>query len=87
MKPITYRVADENGELIEGVFYKEELTPVKFSTDEIGERGRIFAVEEILEEKIHKDGKKYFLVKWRGYPESENQWVRADRLVSVGKSA
>ena len=78
--PITYRVSDINGELLEGVFYKQELTPVTFNAKA---KGQLYAVENVLQEEIRPDGKKYLLVKWRGYPDSENSWIRSDQFASI----
>jgi hypothetical protein len=85
-QPPTFRVADVDGELLEGVFYREELTPVRF--DNVSEekhrgKGAIYAVENVLKEEVRKDGKKYLFVKWRGYPASQNAWIRADQFMSI----
>ena len=85
--PRTFRIADESGELLEGVFYREELSPVRFPREKGEEKGKIFAIEKILDEEIRKDGKKYLLVKWRGYSDKENRWVRADQFAAVGRAA
>jgi hypothetical protein len=77
--PPTFRVSDSEGELLEGIFYREELTPVHLEEN-------IYAVEKIVEEKVEKNGKKYLLVKWQGYPDSQNEWIRADQFVSIKKA-
>lgn len=87
--PPTFRVADIAGEMLEGIFYSEELTPVRFSESEnnkLGTRGKIYAVESVLKEEVRKNGKKYIFVKWRGCPDSQNSWVRADQFVSIKKA-
>jgi len=76
-KPTTYRVADVEGDLLEGIFYRQELTPVRIGSEST------YAVENVLKETIRKDGKKYLFVKWRGYPDSQNSWIRADQFVSI----
>lgn len=88
--PPTFRVADAEGELLEGIFYREELTAIRF--DELTSKknrgkGEIYAVERVLKEEVRKDGKKYLLVKWRGYPDSQNEWIRADQFVSIKKAS
>jgi transposase InsO family protein len=77
--PPTYRIKDLNDQLLEGIFYFEELALV--------EDDGVYAIEEILKEEIRKDGKKYILVKWRGYPSSENAWIRADSVASIKKAS
>ena len=67
--PVTYRLTDSSGETIDGILYRQELSPVIINDK------NIYAVEKVLGEKQHKDGK-YLLVKWRGYPESQNSWIR-----------
>lgn len=37
-------------------------------------KGKYFVVEDILKDKI-ENGKKKFLVKWKNYSDSYNQWV------------
>jgi hypothetical protein len=76
------RVSDSEGELLEGIFYHEELSPVRFATE-----GKIYAVEKVIKEETRKDGKKYLFVKWRGYPDSQNEWIRADQFTSIKKAS
>jgi hypothetical protein len=51
-----------------------------------GAKDKIYAVEKVVKEKVGKDGKKYLFVKWRGYPDSQNDWVRADQFTSIKKA-
>ena len=40
-----------------------------------------YEIEEILQSRKHGRGRKIqYLVKWQGYPDSENQWVDWDDL-------
>ena len=85
-KPVTYRIADIDGEQLEGIFYKHELTPVRFKEKLDYKQqgiGKVYAVEKVLKEEIRKDGKKYLFVKWRGYPDSQNSWIRSDQFMSI----
>lgn len=81
-RPHTFRVVDFDGEILEGIFYRHELTPVRFE-DNVN---RIYAVESIVDEKIRQDGQKYLLVKWKGYSDAHNEWILADRLVPISKA-
>ena len=69
--PITYLLNDLDGEEIKGSFYEQELQ----KTDQ-----EIFRIEKI----IRKDNKKKMaLVKWRGYPEKFNSWVKMEDVVNL----
>jgi hypothetical protein len=57
--PYTYKIKDEENEIIKGSFYEEELQKTKQKED-------VYLVEEILGKKKIK-GKLYYLVKWLGY--------------------
>ena len=68
--PITYSLQDLNGEGIKGSFYTEELQKVKLPVNQE------YRVETIL--KSRKRGKvREFYVKWEGYPNSFNSWIRS----------
>ena len=70
--PITmYSISDLKGEKIVGNFYPQELSLIK---------GEIYIVEKILKEKTENKQKWYF-VKWEGYPDSENSWIKKKDLV------
>jgi hypothetical protein len=70
--PPVYRIKDLGNEEIEGIFYESELQKSIFDKD--GE----FEIEEILKTKKNKKGEptEYF-VRWRGYPEKFNKWIKA----------
>ena len=56
---------DDQDEEIEGTFYSQELQKVyKNETN-------IYRVEKVLDEKGGK-----LLVKWKGYPDSTNSWIK-----------
>ena len=68
-KPVTYSIVDLTGEEIKGSFYKQELQRAKQQT---------FRIEKV----IRRDNKKKMaLVKWSGYPDNFNSWVRFKDLV------
>lgn len=64
--PITYRIVDHDGEKIEGSFYESELQKTA---------QEVYRIERV----IRRRGKKA-LVKWLGYPDSQNSWVDADAI-------
>ena len=61
----------------------DERTAFFLYADEIDkkskERENICQVEKIIKMKIQK-GKKYFLVKWVGFPASDNTWEPKENL-------
>ena len=69
-QPPTYRLKDLNDEEIEGSFYEPELQ----RTDQ-----DVFRIEKILRRRM-RDGVKEIYVKWRGYPASFNQWIKASDM-------
>lgn len=74
--PPVYRVADLHGEEVEGTFYTEELLAVPYNPKDC------LLVERVLEEKGRGVGKRYF-VKWLGYPDSFNSWVKGSDLQKI----
>ncbi|RWS23108.1 hypothetical protein B4U80_04805 [Leptotrombidium deliense] len=64
--PITYKIKDFNNEIIEGIFYEEEL--VKYN-----KKNDVYIFEKIIRKK-KVNGKYKYLVKWKDYPESMNSW-------------
>ena len=70
---------DLNGEIIDGFFYPEELVLVG--------RGRLapdkhFKVEHVIRTE-GRGAKKRALVKWFGYPNKFNSWLKASELEDI----
>uniref|UniRef100_A0ABD2X0C8 Chromo domain-containing protein n=1 Tax=Trichogramma kaykai TaxID=54128 RepID=A0ABD2X0C8_9HYME len=74
----TYVLEDLNGEEIDGFFYGEELAPV---SDERLTAER-FKIEKVIRTR-GKGERKEAYVKWSGYPDSFNQWIKYSELESV----
>jgi transposase InsO family protein len=67
-----YKVADTLGEEVSGTFYEKELQPVSKSLSEDE-----FEIERILDQYVNsEDGARHALVKWKGWPDKFNSWVR-----------
>ena len=67
--PVTYKIADLNGEEIQGTFYEPELQ----KTSQV-----LFRIEKVI-----KRGKKKSLVKWKGYSDDFNSWVDNKDIVNI----
>ena len=74
--PHTYTVQDERGRQHKGTFYEQELQANK---------DQRFRIQEILKYKTEK-GKRYGLVKWIGYDDSENTWELVEELKHIDGS-
>lgn len=66
-KPPTYSLKDDDKVIIKGSFYEAELQKTQSEN--------IYLVETILKTRTVK-GKKEFLVKWRGFSDKYNSWVK-----------
>ena len=67
--PVTYKIADLNGEEIQGTFYEPKLQ--KTSQE-------LFRIEKVI-----KRGKKKSLVKWKGYSDDFDSWVDNKDIVNI----
>ncbi|GFR16920.1 uncharacterized transposon-derived protein F54H12.3 [Trichonephila clavata] len=69
--PPTYVLQDFNSKEIEGRFYNEELQKIDKPFD------TYWAVEKIIRNK-GRGSSRQLLIKWVGFPDSLNSWIRAD---------
>ena len=67
--PVTYKIADLNGEEIDGTFYEPELQKTS---------QQLFRIEKVIEK-----GKNKSLVKWKGYSDDFNSWVHNKDIVNI----
>lgn len=75
----TYVLTDLNGEEIDGFFYPQELSIVAKKRMQIDQE---FKIERIVASK-GKGSNKQHLVKWVGYPEKFNSWVKASDIKAI----
>ena len=68
VSPTTYTLSDYEGQTIEGSFYRQEIQPITRDDD-------VYIVERIIRRQRRRDGM-WYLVKWLGYPQTSNSWVR-----------
>ena len=73
--PNMVSLTDHKGETIEGNFYDEEIQKIDRDDD-------IYEVEKIVRQK-RKDGEIWYLVKWHGYSDDFNSWVRKRDITAV----
>ena len=66
---ITYKIKDLNGEIIDGIFYQQELQKTKNTS-----------VIYIIERIIRKNKNKYLVIK-RNYSNDFNSWIDKDDVV------
>ncbi|GFT56901.1 chromo domain-containing protein [Trichonephila clavipes] len=71
--PPTYALQDFNSKEIDGRFYNKELQKVDKSTN------GYWAIEKIIQTKGRGPSCRLF-VKWVGFPDSQNSWIRADQI-------
>ena len=67
--PITYKIADLQGEEIDGTFYEPELQKTE---------QQVFRIEKVIEKRKNKS-----LVKWKGYSDRFNSWVDNKNLIDL----
>lgn len=72
----TYKIKDLNNETISGMFYEQELIATSLPD--------YFPVTVLQSRKTSKGHREYF-VKWRGYPDSANSWIKAQDIVKFNK--
>jgi hypothetical protein len=72
---LIYILEDWSKQPVIGTFYEEELQSV-----DVDLRG-YWKVEKIIRDVTMRNGKKKYLVKWRGYPHSMNSWVKQDDML------
>ena len=66
---VTYKIADLNGEEIDGTFYEPELQKTS---------QQLFRIEKVIEK-----GKNKSLVKWKGYSDDFYSWVHNKDIVNI----
>ncbi|RLA19857.1 MAG: hypothetical protein DRQ56_04475 [Gammaproteobacteria bacterium] len=73
--PPVYKVKDYSGESIVGIFYEWELVKVVKPEE-------IYKIEKILKTRKRKGFVEHF-VKWFGYPDKFNQWIKQTDLKTI----
>jgi hypothetical protein len=71
--PPVYRIKDLNEELIEGVFYEDELQKVIKEDD-------VYKIDQILKRR-KKKGLSEIFISWKGYPANFNSWIKESAII------
>lgn len=75
--PTMMSIKDYKGEPIEGKFYEHEIQKIERDPDD-----DIFDVEKVIRQK-RVNGQVWYLVKWLGYDDSFNSWIRKEDITDV----
>ena len=75
---ILYKLKDWSNEPIDGSFYEHEIQIVDKDLD------GFWKVEKVLHSRTRRGQKEHF-VKWEGYPDSMNSWVKAGNVKTIGQ--
>jgi len=90
-RPITYKLIDTKGNILDGWFYSQELSlvrvPKKSQTGRINNINRhvqrddeqTWTIEKIINHK-KKHGVDYSYVKWKGFEDKFNSWIPTDSI-------
>jgi len=76
-KPLVYELCDLADEVIDGIFYEEELARVEKNL-----QNEEFIVDRVLKSR-GRGNNKQLLVSWRGYPAKFNSWIPASDLTAL----
>ena len=75
--PTMVSLKEYHGEDIQGGFYGDEIQKIMRDADD-----DIYDVEKVIRQK-RKDGQIWYLVKWLGYDDSFNSWIRKNDVVRL----
>ena len=76
--PRTYKVADLQGEEVEGTFYSQELQKTNLQD--------YARIEKVLARKVNPDGQKMLRVRWVGYGNKFNDWIPLANIENIKAS-
>jgi transposase InsO family protein len=75
--PRVYELSDLEGEVIDGIFYEQELGRVDKNLEE-----EEFIVDRVIKSR-GRGANKQLLVSWRGYPSKFDSWIPASNLTQL----
>jgi hypothetical protein len=74
--PVMYLLQDINDEIIQGKFYHQELQQIGDQLPSVNRTEKIIQIRS-------KGKNKQYLVKWLGYDNSRNSWIREDQFTDT----
>ena len=69
-----YKISAYNREPVTGSWYDEELQHISNNQ---------YRIERVIRQRTAADGTKEILVKWEGWPEKFNSWIREEDQYNV----
>lgn len=72
--PQVFRLEDNEGEILEGSWYRPELQPVEKNSE------TIYRINEVLKRRTRRGVKEIF-VSWKGFSKKYNSWILVSDLV------
>jgi hypothetical protein len=88
--PVTYKLKTEEGNIVKGWFYAQDLCLVVLPELAKRKKGKnaadgtkddpIYEIEKILRNRT-KDGVQYCYVKWKGYSSQHNSWIPSTAII------
>ena len=69
-----YKIRDYNGEPVTGTWYNEELQHISNNQ---------YRIESVIRRRSAADGSNEIFVKWEGWPEKFNSWIREEDQYNV----
>lgn len=79
--PSMVTLKDHKGEKIEGNFYNEEIQKIARERDD-----DVYEVEKVLKQK-RENGEIWYFVKWLGYDNGFNSWIRKRDVTAIFENA
>ena len=78
--PLTRSQTSETSNPIPSALQAQEDDSPRLSSDPTPVPDNVYQVEKLLKQRM-KDGEHQFLVKWLGFPSSQNSWEPADNIL------
>lgn len=76
--PIVYTLSDDNDDLLQGTFYREELQPVTV-------KDNVYKIEKIVSTR-KVGGKTQHLIRWSGYSSDFDSWIDKKDMINDYKN-
>lgn len=76
--PIVYTLSDDNGDMLQGTFYREELQPVTV-------KDNVYKIEKIVSTR-RIGGKTQYLIRWSGYSSDFDSWIDKNDMINNYKN-